>query len=162
MTGKTETRVREIGRRTRQYRKRYETRLLSCLTACSLFLLAGIGVLFRSVQTSGVASVADGYGGVLLQDGAGAYVIVGIVAFVIGVSAVSYTHLDVYKRQASNSSNRITKLSFFARSKTFLMLLAVSPKYDDTNASNLTYINGIPISAARMLAHNVFPQPGGP
>lgn len=86
MTGKTETRVREIGRRTRQYRKRYETRLLSCLTACSLFLLAGIGVLFRSIQTSGVASVADGYGGVLLQDGAGAYVIVGIVAFVIGVS----------------------------------------------------------------------------
>ena len=86
MTGKTETRVREIGRRTRQYRKRYETRLLSCLTACSLFLLAGIGVLFRSVQTPGVAAVADGYGAVLLRDGAVTYVVIGIAAFVVGVS----------------------------------------------------------------------------
>ena len=86
MTGKTETRVREIGRRTRQYRKRYETRLLSCLTACSLFLLAGIGVLFRSVQTPGIPAVANGYGAVLLRDGAGAYVVIGIAAFVIGVT----------------------------------------------------------------------------
>ena len=86
MTGRTEIRVREIRSRTRQYRRQRENRVLSSLAAFSLFLLAGIGVLFRSVQTSGVASVADGYGGVLLQDGAGAYVIVGIVAFVIGVS----------------------------------------------------------------------------
>ena len=86
MTGKTETRMQEIRCRTRQYRKRYETRLLSCLTLCSLFLLAGIGVLFRGIQTPGVAAVADGYGGVLLRDGAGAYVVIGIAAFVIGVS----------------------------------------------------------------------------
>ena len=86
MTGKTETRVREIGRRTRQYRKRYETRLLSCLTACSLFLLTGIGVLFRTVQTPGIPAVANGYGAVLLRDGAGAYVVIGIAAFVIGVT----------------------------------------------------------------------------
>ena len=63
MTGKTETRVREIRCRTRQYRKRYEIRLFSCLTLCSLFLLAGIGVLFRSVQTPGIVSVAEGYEG---------------------------------------------------------------------------------------------------
>ena len=86
MTGKTETRVREIRSRTQQYRKRYEAWLFSCLTLCSLFLLAGIGVLFRSVQTPGVAAVAYGYGGVLLRDGAGAYVVIGIAAFVIGVS----------------------------------------------------------------------------
>lgn len=86
MTGKTETRMREIRCRTRQYRKRYEARLLSCLTACSLFLLAGIGVLFRSVQTPGIVSVAEGYGGVLLRSGAGAYVVTGIAAFVIGVA----------------------------------------------------------------------------
>ena len=77
MTGKTETRVREIGRRTRQYRKRYEIRLFSCLTLCSLFLLAGIGVLFRSVQTPGIVSVAEGYGAVLLRDGAVTSVLVG-------------------------------------------------------------------------------------
>ena len=60
--------------------------MLFCLTVCSLFFLVGIGALLKSVQTPGIVSVADGYGGVLLQDGAGAYVIVGIVAFVIGVS----------------------------------------------------------------------------
>ena len=71
MIGKTETRMREIRSRTRQYQKRYEARLLSCLTMCSLFLLAGIGVLFRSVQTPGIVSVAEGYGAVLLRDGTG-------------------------------------------------------------------------------------------
>ena len=86
MTGKTETLVREIRCRTQQYRKRYEAWLFSCLTLCSLFLLAGIGVLFRSVQTPGVAAVADGYGAVLLRDGAVTYVVVGIAAFVVGVS----------------------------------------------------------------------------
>ena len=86
MTGKTETRVREIRCRTQQYRKRYEARLFSCLTLCSLFLLAGIGVLFRSVQTPGIVSIAEGYGAVLLRDGAGAYVVIGIAAFVVGAS----------------------------------------------------------------------------
>ena len=86
MTGKTETRVREILCRTQQYRKRYEAWLFSCLTLCSLFLLAGIGVLFRSVQTPGIVSIAEGYGAVLLRDGAGAYVVIGIAAFVVGAS----------------------------------------------------------------------------
>ena len=86
MTGKTGTRMREIRCRTRQYRKRYEARLLSFLTVCSLFLLAGIGILFRSVQTPGIAAVADGYGAVLLRDGAVTYVVIGIAAFVVGVS----------------------------------------------------------------------------
>ena len=87
MTGKTETRMWEIHRRTRRYRRQHETRLLSVLTVCCLFLLAGIGVLFRSVQAPGIVSVAEGYGAVLLRSDAGAYVIVGICAFVIGVSA---------------------------------------------------------------------------
>ena len=86
MTGKTETRMREIRSRTRQYRKWYETRRLFSLTLCSLFLFAAIGVLFRSVQTPGAAAVAGGYGAVLLRDGAGAYVVVGIAAFAAGVA----------------------------------------------------------------------------
>ena len=86
MTGKTETRVREIRSRTRQYRRQHENRVLSSLAAFSLFLLAGIGVLFRSVQAPGIVSVAEGYGGVLLRDGAGAYVVIGIAAFVIGAA----------------------------------------------------------------------------
>ena len=104
MTGKTETRVREIRSRTRQYRRQHENRVLSSLAAFSLFLLAGIGVLFRSVQTPGVAAVADGYGGVLLRDGAGAYVVIGIAAFVIGVSV---TVLCIrLKSRAANRTDR--------------------------------------------------------
>ena len=104
MTGKKETRMREIRSRTRQYRKRYETRLLSCLTVCSLFLLTGIGVLFGSMQTPGIASVAEGYGGVLLRDGAGAYVVIGIAAFVIGVSV---TGLCIrLKNKSTNRTDR--------------------------------------------------------
>ena len=88
MTGKTETRMREIRCRTRQYRRRYETRLFSCLTLCSLFLLAGIGALFRRVQAPGIPAVANGYSGVLLRDGAGAYIVIGLLAFVIGVTLI--------------------------------------------------------------------------
>ena len=104
MTGKTETRMQEIRCRTRQYRKRYETRLLSCLTLCSLFLLAGIGVLFSSVQTPGIVSVAEGYGGVLLRSGAGAYVVIGIAAFVVGVS-VTVLCIRLKNRSANRAAS---------------------------------------------------------
>ena len=105
MTGKTETRVREIRSRTRQYRRQRENRVLSFLTVCSLFLLAGIGVLFRSVQTPGIAAVADGYGAVLLRDGAVTYVVIGIAAFVIGVSV---TVLCIrLKNRATNRTDRM-------------------------------------------------------
>ena len=99
MTGRTERRVREIRRRTRQYRKRHERRVLSTLSVCSLLLFAEIGILLRKVQSGGVPTVADSYGSVLLRGGASAYIVVGIAAFAVGVTAVSYTHLDVYKRQ---------------------------------------------------------------
>ena len=101
MTGKTETRVREIRSRTRQYRRQYENRVLFSLAAFNLFLLAGIGVLFGSIQTPGVAAVADGYGAVLLRDGAVTYVVIGIAAFVVGVSV---TVLCI--RLKSRSANR--------------------------------------------------------
>lgn len=86
MTGRTEIRVREIRRRTRQYRRRMERRVISCLTVCSLFLLAGMSVLLRSAQTPGISAVAEGYGAVLLHNGAGLYVVIGIAAFVAGVT----------------------------------------------------------------------------
>ena len=106
MTGMTETRMREIRSRTRQYRERYETQMLFCLTLCSLFLLAGIGVLLKTVQTPGIVSVADGYGAVLLRDGAGAYVVLGIAAFVIGAAA---TVLCI--RLRNGSANRTDRRS---------------------------------------------------
>ena len=86
MTGRTEIRVREIHRRTRRYRRRYENRALYSLTAFSLFLFSGIGILLRRVQSGGVPTVADSYGSVLLRGGASAYVVVGIAAFAVGVT----------------------------------------------------------------------------
>ena len=86
MTCTTDTRGRAIRSRTRQYRARCEARQLSILTACSLLLLAGIGLLLNHAQSSGVATVAGAYGAVLLQDGAGAYVVIGIAAFAAGVA----------------------------------------------------------------------------
>ena len=77
MTGKSETRVRKIRSRTRQYRRQHENRVLFSLAAFSLFLLAGIGGVFKSAQTPGIAAVADGYGAVLLRDGAVTSVLVG-------------------------------------------------------------------------------------
>lgn len=86
MTGRTERRIREIRRRTRQYRKRYEGHVLSTLSVCSLLLFAGIGILLRRVQSGGVPTVTDSYGSVLLRGGASAYVVVGIAAFAVGVT----------------------------------------------------------------------------
>ena len=86
MTCTTDNRVRAIRSRTRQYRARCEARQLSILTACSLLLLAGLGLLLNHAQSSGVATVAGAYGAVLLQDGAGAYVVIGIAAFAAGVA----------------------------------------------------------------------------
>ena len=60
--------------------------MLFCLTVCSLFFLVGIGALLKSVQMPGIVSVAEGYGAVLLRNGAGSYVVLGIAAFVIGVA----------------------------------------------------------------------------
>ena len=54
MTGRTGSRMLEIRRRTQQYRKRREGRVLFTLRVCSLLLFAGIGILLRQGQ-SGVA-----------------------------------------------------------------------------------------------------------
>lgn len=86
MTGRTEIRVREIHRRTRRYRRRYEKHALYSITAFSLFLLAGIGVLLQHVQVGGISAVTEGYGSVLLRESAGEYIVVGIAAFVVGVA----------------------------------------------------------------------------
>ena len=87
MTETTEIRMREIHGRTRRYRARYEAWRLSWLALCGLILLTGIGLLMNSGQSPSVAAVADGYGAVLLRDGAGAYIVIGLLAFTLGVAA---------------------------------------------------------------------------
>lgn len=105
MTGRTETRVREIHRRTRRYRRQHENRALSSLTAFSLLPLAGIGALLQRVQTGGIIStVADGYGSVLLREGAGAYIVVSLAAFVVGV-AVTILCIRCRKKPSGDRTN---------------------------------------------------------
>ena len=86
MTGRAGSRMSEIRRRTRQYRKRREGRVLFALRVCSLLLFADIGILLRQVQSGGLPTVTDSYGSVLLRGGASAYVVVGIAAFAVGVT----------------------------------------------------------------------------
>ena len=85
MNGITEIRMRKIQSRTRQYRRRYEWREISWLTVCSLFLLAGIGILLGHIQEPGISYVAEDYGAVLLRNGADLYVTIGIASFTAGV-----------------------------------------------------------------------------
>ncbi len=86
MTYRTENRIQEIRRRTRIYRKRREKRTFSLLTMCSLFLLCGIGGLLNTVQPPGVSTVTDGYGALLLRQGAEGYIVVGVAAFAVGTA----------------------------------------------------------------------------
>lgn len=104
MTGRTETRVREIHRRTRRYRRRHENHVLSSLAAFSLLLFAGIGAFLRRVQAGGVSAVADGYGSVLLREGAGAYIVVGIAAFAAG-AALAALCIRYRKKSLGDRSN---------------------------------------------------------
>ena len=52
--------------------------------------MAGIGALLNTVQMPGIVSVAEGYGAVLLRNGAGSYVVLGISAFVIGAAVTVF------------------------------------------------------------------------
>ena len=98
MTRRTEIRVREVHRRVREKRRRRERRIRSSLTGTSLCLLAGIVWLLKGVQTPGVSTVAGSYSAVLLRDGAGAYILVGIAAFVLVVTMLCIR----YKMQKGN------------------------------------------------------------
>lgn len=106
MTGRTKMRVREIHRRVRRKKRRRERCVRSCLTVMSLLLLISVTTLVRSVQTPGVSTVSGSYSTVLLRDGAGAYILVGIAAFVLGVIV---TVLCVRYREKTERQMKLTK-----------------------------------------------------
>lgn len=54
------------------------TVLIAGLTVC-------MGILLQMAHVSGIPTVNDGYGSVLLRNGADVYVIIGIIDFVAGV-----------------------------------------------------------------------------
>lgn len=85
MMRSAQVREKEIHQRIRFYRKRYEERALLQLSVLNLCLLVGIGILGNAMQIRGISSVTSGYSAVMLRNEAGAYVLVGIAAFVVGV-----------------------------------------------------------------------------
>lgn len=87
MTDRTEIRISRILRKIQQYKRRREDQLTFFSAVCSLFLFIGIEFLLKMVQTPvGIAASVDGYGAVLLQDGGGAYVLIGITGFAVGMA----------------------------------------------------------------------------
>lgn len=85
MTERTQRQAREICRRVGLRRQRKARRVTAGFGAASVGLTAGAAALLGQVQQPGLADVTAGYGSVLLHQGAGAYVLVGLGAFVVGV-----------------------------------------------------------------------------
>lgn len=84
MNSRTYPRLREIRRRAHRKRRRRENRILSGLTLCSIALITGMGTLLHHAGLPGIVSVSDGYGAILLRQGASAYIVVGVAAFALG------------------------------------------------------------------------------
>ena len=81
----TAERLRRVKLRARELRCNKENRLLGGLSAVCVVLLVSItGVI--GIMTGGAPGMVSGfYGATLLYDDAGAYVLVGMLAFVAGV-----------------------------------------------------------------------------
>ncbi|MEG1780445.1 MAG: hypothetical protein RR225_05800 [Clostridium sp.] len=87
MTDRTDCRMNEVLRRVKKRRRAQENHMLTGLScACVVLLgslLSTIGSVVGVMPQSG--AVIGAYGTVLLHSGAGAYVLVGLLAFVAGV-----------------------------------------------------------------------------
>ena len=75
----------KIHRRMNVLRNRYDRRILGSMTVLIAGLTVCMGILLQMAHVSGIPTVNDGYGSVLLRNGADVYVIIGIIAFVAGV-----------------------------------------------------------------------------
>lgn len=62
-----------------------DRRILGSMTVLIAGLTVCMGILLQMAHVSGIPTVNDGYGSVLLRNGADVYVIIGIIAFVAGV-----------------------------------------------------------------------------
>ena len=94
-----EIRKCKIRRRSLFLRCRYDRRIISGLIA--IVLAVCMGRMFRMTHISGVATVASGYGSVLLRNGADIYVLIGLAAFVAGV-VVTVICMRFRKKKANN------------------------------------------------------------
>lgn len=86
MENKTRQRVLQIRRRARQLQKKRENTQMALLSVLCICLTGQIAVLIHATRTPGICTVAAGYGAVLLQNGADAYVVVAVAAFMLGMA----------------------------------------------------------------------------
>ena len=107
MSDRTEPRLREICRRARLYRKSRLRASVARLSAACVCLAIGIGVVISGVHVPGVSRVAGGWSAVLLQRGTGAYVVVGVGAFIVGVAfTVACFRIQEQKLKKNGESKR--------------------------------------------------------
>ena len=88
---KTRLRVERIMRKVRGYRRRREKRVTGVL--CAMFAVFAFGIyrVIAGSYTGGIITEStghgtEGYGAVLLHDGANTYIIVGLAAFAAGAA----------------------------------------------------------------------------
>ena len=86
MGGSTHDRVLRIEERLRERKQRRRRHVNAWLGIVCVLCICCVSWILCTEQTPGVSMVHGGYGTVLLRDGAGAYVVVGIAAFALGVS----------------------------------------------------------------------------
>lgn len=76
----------KIQQRIYVLRGRYDRHVLWGVTVMAIGLTVCMGILLRVTHSAGIPTVSAGYGSVLLRNGADVYVIIGMGAFVAGVS----------------------------------------------------------------------------
>lgn len=86
MSAVHEQRMEKIRRKYKKYRRQYENRRCGELVICCILLMTFIVRLLREADAAGHYIVSGAYGSVVLHSEGGAYVFVGIAAFVAGVA----------------------------------------------------------------------------
>ena len=103
----TSARVARVKVRVRQLRRRREKRAIGALSALCLLLAASL-VRALSAVTGGAPAMEQGmYGTMLLYDGAGGYVLGGVVSFTVAVivTALCMKYRNREKRQDPEEEN---------------------------------------------------------
>lgn len=79
-------RMEDIRSQVSRYRCRHEKRAMASLSAVCMALICGMGILLRMKQQPGMFTIQTEYGTVLLHNGGGAYIVIGVFAFLAGAA----------------------------------------------------------------------------
>lgn len=108
VTCKTEERLQKISYRVRKQRVRREKLITRTLGSACLMLSLEIGVVAHSVYSPRTSQYLTGsFGTMLLRDDAGAYVVVSVVAFAVGV-ALTVICIKLKKKKFPKKENDLT------------------------------------------------------